>query len=61
MLKLALSEFVLWLSQRLVITGEGKKWELHKYSRHTFALCAPFMPDEKAGNVNTKKGSMLKD
>lgn len=37
-----------------------KKWELHKYSRHTFALRAPFMPNEKAGNVNTKKGSMLK-
>lgn len=25
-----------------------------------FALYALFMPDEKAGNVNTKKGSMLK-
>lgn len=23
------------------------------------ALCAPFMPNEKAGNVKTKKGSML--
>lgn len=40
--------------------GWGGKWELYKYSRHTFALCAPFMPDEKAGNVSTKKGSMLK-
>lgn len=37
-----------------------KQREWHKYSRHTFALYAPFMPDEKAGNVNTKKGSMLK-